>query len=213
MSIIINKPGLTADDASYGFLQVEVLPKIENEIVSIKTRCFDGLEASINSINGYWDASTEYYPGYYHDVSIWIGDASSGYVIDSSIRIYPPKTIDVSIWIDGIEPIFPVGWEDYEIISVEFELEASGNLINWAHDKVIEQLISVRSFPDSYMIYEADVFELDPSTGEPVLDPSTGQPIINHAKGDLVTKDEETYLFYIKTYDRFCEAEDVSIKL
>lgn len=189
MSIIINKPGVDVNDISYGFLQVELSPKLENNIVAIKNRCYNGLDASIYGLDGWWDVST------YEDP-------------DPSIGI-----VDVSVWVPPIKSIFPIGWEDYEVIQEPFELEASGNLVNWSHDKVVEQLIVERSFPDSYMVYEDDVLELDPSTGEPVLDPSTGQPIINHAKGDLVTKDEETYLFYTKTYDRFCEAEDVSIKL
>jgi len=189
MSIIINKSGVDVNDVSYGFLQVELMPKLENDTVFIKNKCYNGLDASIYGLEGWLDAST------YEDPDPSIG------------------TIDVSIWISPINSIFPVDWDKYEVIQVPFELEASGNLINWSHDKVIEELTDVKSYPDSYMVYEADIFELDPSTGEPMIDPSTGLPIINHAEGDLVMKEEETYLFYTKVYDRFCELEDVSIKL
>ena len=62
------------------------------------------------------------------------------------------------------------------------------------------------------MAYETDVFDLDPSTGEPILD-GEDNPIKLHSEGELIKKKNGTYQFYTKTLPIFCELEDVSTKL
>jgi len=191
MSIIINKPGVDTNDVSYGFLQVELYPQIELHFdkVSINTKCFDGLEASTYGINGYWDSST------YEDPDPSVG------------------TVDVSIWVDPILSIFPSEWNRFNTIEIPFELEASTNLEELSHEKTVEELTNIKASPFEYMAYEADVFDLDPSSGEPVLDPCTNEPITLHVQGELIKKKNDTYQFYTKILPIFCELEDVSINL
>jgi len=191
MSIIINKSGVTVDDVSYGFLQIELDSQLElhYDRVLINTQCFDGLDASNYGLNGHWEPST------YEDPDPSVG------------------TVDVSIWVDPISPIFPSEWQRFNNFEVPFELEASTNLEEWSHEKSVEELTSIKASPYEYMAYEADVFDLDPSSGEPVLDPCTNEPIKLHVKGDLIKKKNGTYQFYTKILPIFCELEDVSIKL
>ena len=161
MSIIINKPGQTINDVSYGFLQVELNPFIElhYDRVSVNTKCYDGLDASMFS------------------------------------------------------PIIPKDWDRFNPIKIPFELEASTNLEEWAHEKCVEALTTTKNVPYEYMAYETDIFDLDPSTGDPVLDPCTNEPIVLHTQGELIKKANGTYMFYTKILPIFCELEDVSIKL
>ena len=190
MSIIINKPGITVDDVSYGFLQMELYPFIELQYdrVSVNTKCYDGLDASMFGLEGYWD------------VSIAILDPSVG-------------AVDVSLWVEPIQSIIPEGWNRFNPIKIPFELEASTNLEQWSHEKCVEELTTIKAVPYEYMAYETDVYDLDPSTGDPVLDPCTNEPIILHSQGELIKKANGTYIFYTKILPIFCELEDVSIKL
>jgi len=186
MPLKINKPGVTVNDVSYNALHVELNPFIEPQYsrVSINTRCYDFDEVSIRGLEGAWD---------------------------SSLVIDPSGNYDVSIWIEPEEPIVPKNWDRFNPIKVDFEEEASTNLVEWAAMKSKIELTSHKSIPYEYMAYEDDVYELDSSTGDPILDPCTNQPIIIHAKGELIKKENGTYLFYTRVLDRFCEAEDVSI--
>lgn len=226
MSIIINKPGQTINDVSYGFLQVELNPFIElhYDRVSVNTKCYDGLDASMFGLEGYWDSSTELIPesSYYVDVwvddpsghwdsSVWVED-SSGYW-DASLVTVPEYITDISIFIDPISPIIPVDWDRFNPIKIPFELEASTNLEEWAHEKCVEELTTAKLLPYEYMAYETDVYDLDPSSGDPMLDPCTNQPIVLHSQGELIKKANGTYMFYTKILPIFCELEDVSIKL
>ena len=188
MSLIINKSGITINDVSYGFLHVTIEPEIElhYDRVSIKTECFDGLEASIYGLDGWWDSSVA--------------------ILDPSIG-----PVDISIWIEPIQPIFPIDWNRFDPINVPFEQEASTNLDVWAHNKTKEELISVKPEPYSYMMYEDDVLELDVSTGDPVLDPCTNQPILVHEKAELIKKKNGTFMFFTKILPIFCEDEDIEI--
>ena len=190
MSIIINKSGVDINDVSYGFLQIELDPQLElhYDRVSINTTCYDGFDASMYGITGWWDVSTT--------------------ILDPCIG-----PVDISIWVDPISPIQPAGWDRFKEIKVPFELEASTNLEVWSHRKAARELINVKYLPYEYMAYEEDVFKLDPSSGDPVLDPCTNQPIIIHPKGELIKKSNNTYQFHTKVLDIFCELEDVSIHI
>jgi len=188
MSIIINKQGIDINSNSYDSLYVELNPFIEMHYdrVSIHTKCYNYLDVLIYGLE--------------------VGTYDSSIVIDAS-----GNEIDYLQYIPPAQSIIPVGWERFNPILVPFELEASTNLESWSIDKVIEELTNEKSLPYEYMAYEDDVFELDPFTGEIILDPSTGESIIIHAKGELIKKQNGTYMFYNKKLPRFCEAEDVSI--
>jgi hypothetical protein len=185
MAIKIYKSGLTIDDVSYGGLHVELNPFIEMHYnrVSVNTKCYT-LE----------DVST------YGLVGTWID------TLDASGN-------DVSTWVPPAQEIIPQSWERFNPVKIDFELEASTNLEQWSHEKVKQELVSKRTIPYEYMKYEADVYELDPSSGEPVLDPCTNQPIILHAKDELIKKANGTYQFYTRIEDEFCQPEDVSIHI
>jgi len=189
MSIIINQGGFDINGREYEFLQVEIDPRIELDYnrVSIETLCFNGEDVSLYGITGWWDPST---------------------VIDSSGNL-----VDVSIWVPPIDPVIPELWDRFDPIIASFELEASTNMEVWSHNKAVEELTDIKDIPYEYYAYEADVFDLDPSTGEPILDASTGEPIKLHSEGDLIMKYNGTNMFYTKTIDRFCELEDVSINI
>jgi hypothetical protein len=118
---------------------------------------------------------------------------------------------DVSSGIENPEEIVPVGWERFNPIKVPYEEEASEDLFSWSHQKALDEISSSKNLPYEYMAYEADVYDLDPSTGEYILDPSTNEPIKLHSKGELVKKLNGTYMFYTKEIPRFCETEDISI--
>jgi len=190
MAIKIYKAGVTIEDVSYGSLHVELNPFIElhYDRVSVNTKCYDGLDASMFGIEGYWDVSTQ--------------------ILDPSVG-----PVDVSVWVDPITHIIPKDWDRFNPIKIPFELEASTNLEAWAHEKCVEELTSVKAVPYEYMAYETDVYDLDPSTGDPVLDPCTNEPIVLHSQGELIKKANGTYMFYTKILPIFCELEDVSIKL
>lgn len=189
MAIKINKPGLDINGFPYDFLHVELDPFIElhYDRVSVNTKCYNGLDAS-QGLEGYWDVSTA--------------------ILDPSVG-----PVDVSIWISPLQPILPEDWDRFNPIKIPFELEASTNLEEWAHEKCAEELTSTKAVPYEYMAYETDVFDLDPSTGEPILDPSTNEAIKLHSKGELIKKANGTYMFYTKILPIFCELEDVSINL
>lgn len=103
----------------------------------------------------------------------------------------------------------PVGWERFDPIKIPLEEGYDTDLNQWVHQKCLEELSSPKKLPYEYMQYEADVYDLDPSTGDPILDPSTGQPIILHHTGDFILKSNGTHRFYEKELPRFCEAEDI----
>lgn len=186
MALKINKPGQTINDASYGALYVELNPFIELHYnrVSVNTKCYDFDDVSVYGLEGTWD---------------------------SSLVIDPSGNYDVSVWIPPAQPIIPKNWERFNPMKFDFELEASTNLENWATEKAKINLTSIHHIPYEYMAYEEDVYQLDPSTGDPVLDPCTNEPIKLHSAGDLIKKENGTYLFYTRTIDRFCELADVSI--
>ena len=188
MALKINKPGLTIEDVSYGGLHVELSPFIEMHYnrVSINTKCYSQEDVSLYGLDGFWD---------------------------SSLVIDPSGNYDVSVWIPPAQSIIPKGWDRFNPIKVDFEEEASTNLNLWSHQKVKRELVSVKHVPYEYMAYEEDVYELDPSSGDPVLDPCTNEPIVIHSKGDLMKKSNGTYMFYTKTLENFCDPEDVSINL
>jgi len=186
MVLKINKPGLTIEDVSYGSLYVELNPFIELHYnrVSINTKCYDYEDVSIYGLDGSWD---------------------------SSLVIDPSGNYDVSIFIEPAQPIIPKNWERFNPMKFDFEEEASTNLDVWATEKAIEDLSSVKRIPYEYMKYEENVYDLDPSTGDPILDPCTNEPVILHSVGELIRKDNGTFMFYTRTLDRFCEAVDISI--
>lgn len=188
MAIKILKSGLTIEDVSYGGLHVELQPFIEMHYnrVSINTKCYDIDDVFAYGLEGTWDSST---------------------VID------PSGNFDVSIWIPPAIPIVPMGWERFNPIKVDFELEASTNLEVWAHLKTKQALVTQKLVPYEYMKYEENVYDLDPSTGDPILDPCTNQPIILHSAGELIRKSNGTYMFYTKVLDPFCDPEDISINI
>jgi hypothetical protein len=183
MALKINKPGSTVNDASYGALYIELDPFIElhYDRVSINTKCYDWEDVSLYGLEGYWTNTV---------------DASG---------------IDVSTWVDPAQPIIPKNWERFNPIKVDFEEDASTKLQAWSVKKTIAELTRVKNIPYEYMKYEDNVYELDPSSGEPVVDPSTGQPVVIHSKGELIKKENGVFMFYTKQYDRFCEIDDVSI--
>jgi len=186
MALIINKSGTDRDGNSYPFLYVEINPVIElhYDRVSINTKCFNGLDVSNYGFEGWWDASL---------------------VVD------PSGNYDASVWVNPIKPLQIEEWDRFDPIKAPFEDEASTNLISWSLQKSIVEITTTKNVPYEYMQYENDVFELDASTGEPVIDPSTGQPIKLHTTGELITKGNGTYMFYTRTLPIFCETVDVSI--
>lgn len=118
--------------------------------------------------------------------------------------------LDISI--NGYGPkIVPEGWDRFDPIKIPLEDGYDTDLNQWVHQKCSEELSTVRKLPYEYMKYEEDVYDLDPSTGDPILDPSTGQPIVLHKAGDFILKANGTYRFYEKELTRFCEAEDIEI--
>lgn len=95
--------------------------------------------------------------------------------------------------LESAEAITPKNWERFNPMKFDFELEASTNLEEWSLNKAIVDLTSIHNVPYEYMKYEADVYDLDPSTGEPILDSSTGLPILLHVKDELIKKDNGVY--------------------
>jgi hypothetical protein len=221
MALKINKPGLTINDASYNALYVELEPFVElhYDRVSVNTKCYDFEDVSLYGLTGYWDASLRWDPSTSYEVDVWdvstVIDASGNTIdvsiLDSSTVIVPAGWTDISVWIPPIEHIIPKGWKRFNPMKFDFEEEASTNLESWAAIKAKRELTSQKAVPYEYMAYEDDIYDLDPSSGDPILDPCTNQPILLHAKGELIKKENGTYLFYTKVLDRFCEAEDVSI--
>ena len=109
--------------------------------------------------------------------------------------------LDIST--NGYGPkIIPEGWERFNPIKLQYEEGAEADLESWSNTKVMEHLSSELDLPYEYMQYETDVFELDPSTG---------QPIKLHSVGELITKVNGTHMFYTKKLPAFCEADDLEI--
>jgi hypothetical protein len=118
--------------------------------------------------------------------------------------------IDISIGVENPLVITPEKWDRFNVFTIEYEDEIQ-DLTIWSHEKTIEELSSEKNIPYEYMMYEDDIYDLDPITGEQILDPVTSKPIKLHKKGELIKKSNGTYFLYTRVLPRYCESEDVII--
>ncbi len=107
-----------------------------------------------------------------------------------------------------IDYISIINWVEFNDMDFQYEEDASTNFDAWFFNKTVDKLTSPKTLMYEYKIYETNIYDLDPSTGDPMLDDDSN-PIILHKKDDIVNKKNGAPFFYNKELPQFCETTNI----